>query len=308
MNTGSKNKKLASTLLAMATFFSCNSTEALENKKSIIALVSILSAIPTIGAAGYLIYRKVNQDPLAKKAIESGYFKNYYEFERACRKYGTENVKYAVENKVGLNQAGIKRKEEEQQKWEIEQQIQAEKYRKEIEELEREEERERKEQKAREEREQKEKEINHKLMLLESVEAFNNDNLSQIFNFLAKSFDEITTGKSTLDATHRVLLRYFFSNYAGIARKVSVAFAEKNVLDQIIENKRFSKHKQKIVTKKHNIYKKVEDKNSFLIGFDTEHDNPKFEISILSDKKFKFSVFGIRQEFQCSDLKLQKEE
>ena len=224
----------------MATFFSCNSTEALENKKSIIALVSILSAIPTIGAAGYLIYRKVNQDPLAKKAIESGYFKNYYEFERACRKYGTENVKYAVKNKVGLNQAGIKRREEEQQKLEIKQQIQAEKDRKKIEELKREEERKRKEQEAREEREikeqkareereikeqeareereQKEKEINHKRMLLKSVETFNNDNLSQIVNFLAKSFDEITTGKITLDTMKRILLRYFFHDYAGIAR------------------------------------------------------------------------------------------
>ena len=135
----SKNKKLASTLLAMATFFSCNSTRGFENKKSIIVLVSILSAIPTIGGAGYLIYRKVNQDPLAKKAIESGYFKNYYDFERACRKYGTENVKYAVENKVGLDQVEIKRTEEKQQ-------IQAEKDRKRLKELEREEEYERKEQ------------------------------------------------------------------------------------------------------------------------------------------------------------------
>lgn len=162
------------------------------------------------------------------------------------------------------------------------------------------------EKEAREEKEQNL--INHKRMLLKSVETFNNDNLSQIVNFLAKSFDELTTGKFTLDEIHRVLLLYFFSNYAGIARKVSVAFAEKDVLDQIIENKRFSKHKQKIVTEKHNIYKKVEDKNSFLIGFDTEHDNPKFEISILSDKKFKFSVFGMKAEFQCSDLQLKKEE
>jgi outer membrane biosynthesis protein TonB len=308
----SKNKKLASTLLAMATLLGTKGTKAAPPtaaKDSGLASESkTKKAIPTW--VKWLAGGAVGTSFLASGLVIGAIIHNNIMEEERKRNARIEKEKEEEEAK---KRKEAKEKEEEEEKKERERQEEEEKERKrqKEEQTRMREERIRKEQEKEEEERRKwkegmeEKRRNNQQKFLQNAKNFD-DNISKIAIFLnnpieelkkyivagTKDDEEIEKNLAFSEGYLRLVLEDF-KTYIGMYN-VIITNSKKQIICPVIG--KIGKN-----GKPKNKCEFVDDKNKFILG-------GSLEIKVLSDKKFELKHNGLGLIFESHDLQLQKVE
>ena len=281
----SKNKKLASTLLAMATLLGTKGTKAAPPtaaKDSGLASESkTKKAIPTW--VKWLAGGAVGTSFLASGLVIGAIIHNNIMEEERKRNARIENEKEEEEAKK-RKEAKVEEEEEEERK---ERERQEKEAREELE---------RQEEAANKERERQEKAVKNRQIFLQNAKNFD-DNISKIAIFLNNPIEELTKYivAGTSDTFDEVAKKLAFS------RGYSLVLEDFKIYIGMYALGITNSKKQIVIGgsgKPKNKYEWVDDKNGFIIG--------SFEIKVLSDKKFALKHNGLGLIFESHDLQLQK--